>query len=90
MATEYYKNQKSATTPAKNWAALTPHDSTNFSFVPKAIQCTAGTGTFVAVGADGDTATFYASPGAWLPICPVRINLSTLSDPTLAFTGLKD
>lgn len=67
---------------ARRWAAVTPHDSTNFTELPKAIYV-GGTGDIVAVGSDDATATFKAIPvGTILPIRPKRIN-STNTTATL-------
>lgn len=74
--------------PSGKWAALTPHDETNFTFLPKAIAVGATPGSFVAVDYDGITATFYGAAGQILPIRPIRINSTGLTG-GMTFIGLK-
>lgn len=89
MATEAFKNRNELTAQGRTWAALTPSDTVDFDFIPKAIHnCTSNSGTFVAVGEDDVAATFYAAAGDILPIRPKRINSTSLGA-GLAFTGLK-
>jgi hypothetical protein len=61
-----------------DFAAVTPHDSTNLSVVPRAIYV-GGTGNLQAVQHDGTVVEFTAvQAGTLLPIRPIRIN-STLT-----------
>ena len=59
--------------PARRWAAVTPHDSTNLTELPKALYI-GGAGNLVAVGEDDATATFAVTAGQVLPIRPKRVN----------------
>jgi hypothetical protein len=88
--TDSYPGQSAAslTAAADDWETLTPHDSTNFTFLPKAIAVGATAGSFVAVSKTGATSTFYAPAGANLQIRPVRIN-STGMTGGMTFIGLK-
>lgn len=89
-AAKLYPGQNSPITPAPKWRPLTPHDVTNFDPIPKAIHNGSATGgTFVAVGEDDVTATFYMAPGQTLPIQPKRIN-STSFTSGMAIVGLND
>jgi len=87
-----FKDQNVIDSASRTWAALTPHNSTNFAFVPRAVHCNACTdaagGTFVAVGEDDTVGTFFARPGDIIPIRPKRINTTGLAA-GMAFTGLK-
>jgi hypothetical protein len=74
--------------PSEDWSALTPHDSTDFEFLPKAILVGATAGSFVAVSANGSTATFYGPAGALIAIRPKRINATGLTG-GMTFVGLK-
>ena len=59
---------------AKDWEAVVPHNSTDFTYVPRAIYV-GGTGNIAAVSEDGSVEIFYnVSAGSILPIRPVRIN----------------
>jgi hypothetical protein len=89
MATEAFENQNEQTSQGRTWAVITPHDSTDFPFIPKAVCVSSTTGgVFIAVGADGVSAPFYAAAGAILPIRPVRINATGMTA-GMTFTGLK-
>jgi hypothetical protein len=67
---------------ATDWEAVTPSDSTDFSYTPRAIYV-GGTGNIAAVSADGSVEVFSnVSAGSVLPIRPVRIN-STSTTATL-------
>lgn len=84
-----YVGQQSLTSQADSWATLTPHNSTDFAFIPRAVHNSSATaGAFVAVGEDDVTAIFYIQPGQTLPIRPKRINATGLTV-GLTFTGLK-
>lgn len=68
----YHQDQD--VSPATDFAAVTPHDSTNFTTVPRAIYV-GGAGNLVAIGAGGDAVTFVGvAAGTLLPIRPTRIN----------------
>ncbi len=72
---------------ARRWAAVTPHDSTNFTELPKAIYVGVA-GNVVAVGLDDVTATFAANAGQVIPIRPKRINsTSTTATGIIALYG---
>jgi len=88
-ATKNWTDQDRIDSPGTDWATLTPHDSTNFTFIPKAIQVSSATGgQFVAVSEDGGTGTFYGQPGQFLPIRPARINATGMTA-GMTFVGLK-
>ncbi len=70
---ENKRYQDRVETQARRWAAVTPHDSTNFTELPKAIYI-GGAGNLVAVGDDDATAPFAVTAGQTLPIRPKRIN----------------
>lgn len=60
--------------PAKQFAAVTPHASTNFASLPIGIYVGVG-GSVVCVNRDESTVTFVNVPaGTLLPIRPIRIN----------------
>lgn len=67
---------RTAESPADDWAAVTPHDSTNLTYRAKSIYV-GGAGNVAAVAQDGSVATFVAVPaGTVLPIRPIRINFT--------------
>jgi hypothetical protein len=74
--------------PAEDWAALTPSETVAFTFLPKAIAVGATAGSFIAVGRDGVTATFYAVAGQVIRIRPTRINSTGLTG-GMTFVGLR-
>ena len=60
--------------PSRDFVAVTPHDTTNFTHIPRAIYV-GTTGNVAAVDSDGTAVTFVGVPaGAFLPIRPTRIN----------------
>jgi hypothetical protein len=73
MADEFQTYTKGLESPATEWASLTAHDSTDFTTVPRAIDCTTG-GSAVLVSASGATVTVTLTPGIPYPARPVRIN----------------
>lgn len=88
-ATKNWTDQDGLTSPGTKWADLTPSDTVDFTFIPKAIQVSSDTGgQFVAVDEDGDTGTFYGVPGQFLPIRPKRINATGMTA-GMTFVGLK-
>jgi hypothetical protein len=63
------------TAPAKSYAAITPHDSNNFSLAPCRAIYVGGDGNLVAVSQVGDSVTFVGlKAGSVLPIEAVRVN----------------
>lgn len=93
VPTDAYAGQAAGlSSPSPRWEALTPHDSTNFAFLPKWIAVGATSGSFVAVCRNEDgtdsTATFYAVAGQQVPIRPIRINSTGLTG-GMTFIGLK-
>ncbi len=82
-----FENQNELTAQGMTWAALTPHNSTDFPARPKAICIGATAGSFVAVDQDGNTATFYGNAGQVIPIRPKRINTTGMT-PGMTFIGL--
>lgn len=87
-ATKHWTDGESLTSQGTDWAALTPSDTVDFDFIPKAIQVSSVSGgQFVAVSEDGNTATFYGQPGQLLPIRPKRINASGMTV-GMTFVGL--
>jgi hypothetical protein len=86
---ESFPNQNEQTSQGRTWAPLTPSNSVDFDFLPKAICISSATGgAFVAVGADDVTAIFYGQPGQIIPIRPKRINTTGMTG-GMTFTGLK-
>lgn len=64
----------SVSAPAAQWEAVTPSNSTNFTYFPRGIYVGVS-GDVVAVDMDSNAVTFKAVPaGAVLPIRPKRIN----------------
>lgn len=88
MAVDYFPDQADLVSPSRSWAALTPSDDTDFTFIPKALHISAGEGTFVAVGEDDTAVAFYGKAGDYPPIRPKRINATDLTA-GLTFVGLK-
>jgi len=83
-----WPGQDALTSQGIDWEDLTPSDTVDFDPVPKAVQVSSATGgSFKAVSADGNVATFYGQPGQFLPICPVRINLTDMTA-GMTFVGL--
>ena len=70
---ENTRYQDAVDAPARRWAAVTPHDSTNLTELPKALFI-GGAGNLVAVGEDDATATFAVTAGQILPIRCKRVN----------------
>jgi len=88
-ATKNWTDQDDLTSQGIDWAALTPSDTVDFVFIPKAIQVSSATGgQFVAVSEDDSEATFYGVPGQFLPIRPKRINATGMTA-GMTFVGLK-
>jgi hypothetical protein len=89
MADKSFPGQNNLSSQAETWGNLTPSDSVDFTFVPKAVQVSSTTGgQFVAVGADDVAGTFYGNPGQILPIRPKRINTTGMTG-GMTFVGLK-
>jgi hypothetical protein len=68
-------SREKSTSPAGNIKALTAHDSTNFSPVPRGIIV--GAGSVVMVNEDDTTTTLadgVLATGVVLPLSPKRIN----------------
>lgn len=86
--TDAYPGAESLESSSRNWEPLTPSDTVDFTFLPKAIAVGATAGSFVAVGYDGVTATFYGSAGQVIAIRPRRINSTGLTG-GMTFVGLK-
>lgn len=62
------------TSPASNYAAVTPHASTEFTYESRALWVGTG-GNLVAVRADGTEVTFSNVPdGTLLPIRAIRVD----------------
>jgi hypothetical protein len=90
MPDKSFTGQSSLSSQGESWAELTPSNDEDLPFVPKAIHVASETGgAFTAVGADGVEADFWAVPGAFMPIRPVRI-LSDGFAGGLVLTGLKE
>ena len=67
-----YPNQ--ITVPANRWESVTPHDSTNLTYWPRAIYV-GGAGNISAVDINNNAVTFTGvAAGSVLPIRPKRIN----------------
>jgi hypothetical protein len=62
-----------ALTLGRRHAAVTPHDSTNFTEMPKAVFVGVA-GNVVAVDEYGTAVTYAMAAGQILPIRPIRIN----------------
>jgi hypothetical protein len=88
MAEKSFDGQNALSSQGVDWAPLTPHDSTDFPFIPKAIAIGATPGSFVAVSEDGSTGTFYGNAGQIIPIRPKRINTTGMTG-GMTFVGLK-
>jgi hypothetical protein len=88
MSEKSFDGQNELTSQAETWAPLTPSNSVNFSFIPKAICVGAVSGSFVAVGEDDEEATFYGNAGQLIQIRPKRINTTGLTG-GMTFVGLK-
>jgi len=88
-ATKNWTDQDELTSQGVDWANLTPSDTVDFTFIPKAIQVSSATGgSFVAVSEDGSLGTFYGVSGQFLPIRPARINATDMTA-GMTFVGLK-
>lgn len=57
--------------PGRNFAAVTPSDSTDLTYLPRALWV-GGSGDLTVVSVAGDTATFSSASG-WMPIRPARV-----------------
>lgn len=70
---EFSNHAPGLTSPARKWAAVTPHDTNVLSPTPRALYV-GGAGNIVLTGVDGVDATFSAVPaGTVLPVMPRRV-----------------
>ena len=84
-----FPNKLEQTSQGRLWEELTPSDSVDFTFLPKAICIASETGgQFVAVDVEDNEARFYGQPGQIIPIRPKRIKTTGMTG-GLIFTGLK-
>lgn len=73
---KFQSNQDGLSDPCDNAFAITPSDSTNFSYVTRGIYV-GGAGNIAAVMLDGSVVTFVgAAAGTILPIRVSRVNLT--------------
>lgn len=76
-AVDLANKTNNVTAPAMNFAAVTPHASTELDFVTRALYI-GGDGSVVAVNAAGVEVTFAAVPaGTILPIRTTRVDDSS-------------
>lgn len=74
MSDEWKNRATSLGAPAKRFAAITPHDSTNFTIDARAIYVGVG-GNIAVVSPDGDVVTFVGvQAGSILPVNARRVN----------------
>ena len=66
-------NRVQLSAPAATCAAVTPHDSTNFTNTARALYI-GGTGDVVVVDTAGTATTFTAVPVGILPVQCIRVN----------------
>ena len=61
-----------ATSPAREWFSITPHNRNNLSRPVRSIWVN-GAGNVAVVAQNGDEAIFAVSAGMLLPVQPVRV-----------------
>lgn len=84
-----FPGQNTLTSQGETWAPLTPSDTIDFDFIPKAVCVGDTPGQFVAVGEDDEEAPFYGTAGQVIPIRPKRINVTGLTEGmTAALAGV--
>jgi hypothetical protein len=88
MANKSFDGQNELTSQGESWAPLSPSDTVDFTFIPKAIVVGATAGSFVAVGQDGIPATFYGNAGQEMSIRPKRINATGMTG-GMTFIGIR-
>lgn len=79
MADEWRNQQGALDSPAKQFAAITPHDSANLAADTRGIYVGTG-GNIAVVGMDGSVVTFANVPaGTVLPVIARRVNATNTS-----------
>ncbi len=73
MPADEHQGQNSLLTASDGWVEITPHDTNELDFLPKAIEVGATGGIVVEVDADGNEAEFYFNAGDMKPHRPVII-----------------
>lgn len=79
-----YPGQEAVTTSAEEWVAITPHDTNNLDFLPKAIMVGATAGNVVMVDKAGNTATVPFTTGEIKPLRPAKITTASTATPIYA------
>ncbi|HEV8246689.1 MAG TPA: hypothetical protein VGP93_13015 [Polyangiaceae bacterium] len=76
---------KGLTSPSDKWVTVTPHDTNNLAFLPRAVACGATGGTVAMIDKYGNTSTFYMNPGDVLAVRPAIIKTTgTTATPIIA------
>jgi hypothetical protein len=71
-----FKNVVERDNPADRWFLMTPHNSTNEAFQPRAVFCSAD-GTAQMVDSLGTVMPVEMVAGTFVPFRPVRINATS-------------
>jgi hypothetical protein len=80
-----YSSQEGLLSSAEEWVAVTPHDTNNLGFLPKAIMVGATAGNVVMIDKFGNTATVPFDAGEIKPLRPAIIKAtSTTATPIYA------
>jgi hypothetical protein len=81
---DFAGHAKGLSSPSDKWVTVTPHDTNELAFLPRAIAVGSTAGTVIAVDRDGNEATFYCGAGQILAIRPVKIKAASGASPIIA------
>jgi hypothetical protein len=84
MPTDNYQGQDGLIAPSGSWVEITPHDTDELPFLPKAIEVGGTGGTVVMKDADGNTMTAHYNAGDMKPHRPVIITTASTATPIYA------
>lgn len=79
-----YHGQEGLLSSADDWVEITPHDTNNLDFVPKAIMVGETAGTVVMISKAGNTATAVFVAGEIKPLRPAIIHTDSTATPIYA------
>lgn len=79
-----YSGQDGLLSSSDKWVEITPHDTNELAFKPKAIEVGITAGTVVMEDVDGNTLTAYYNAGDMKPHRPTVITTASTATPIYA------